>query len=639
MEKAATSLLAIPIFFLLLSTVNSALDDNVKLSLMAFLQKLARSNPTIDLDLNWTAAGDPCHGHWRGVSCDSRSTELRSVVLESLSLDGSIDPTYLSLLCQQSSSLSVISLKNNALAGNLPPAIDDCSQLTHLYLGSNDLSGQLPSSLSRLRNLKRLDVSQNSFSGEVPPELSRISGLITFLAENNRFNGTIPEFELDNFSQFNVSFNQFSGPLPLHSEKFTVSSFSGNPGLCGKPLPVTCPSPQPPPPPPPLLLPPPPSPPPQTQSKISGTNKTILVSGYVLFGLAVLLFVAHRILWRKKKSEKGGPASKEEAEKKVTNSGSKPFSRERSEYSISSSTSSSAAAAAASLTVLRREVGRELSFEELLRAPAELLGKGRYGSLYKVVVSGGAELAVKRIKDWTVSGEEFQRRMMKMDQRRHPNVLPVTAFYCSKQEKLVVYEFQRNGSLFNLLHDNKAGRPMEWPSRLNVAAGVSAGLAFMHRSLSGGVGAGHGNLKSSNVLFSRSMEPLISEYGLTALPTHRVDPAGSGAGSGDSFSPEADVYAFGVLLLELLTGKPSHGFDLAQWVNSVVREEWTVEVFDRTLLAGGGEVAEEVMVRLLQLALRCLNGSPEGRPAMAEVAEGIAGMKGEEDERPAASAA
>lgn len=147
----------------------------------------------------------------------------------------------------------------------------------------------------------------------------------------------------------------------------------------------------------------------------------------------------------------------------------------------------------------------------------------------------------------------------------------------------------------------------------------------MHQSLvtsEATAAVGHGNLKSSNILLSATMEPLISEYGLTALPTHRLEIAGKT----EPFSLSTDVYNVGVIFLELLTGKPSHGFNLAQWVHSVVREEWTVEVFDRSLL-GDEEMVEETMMRLLQLALQCMNSDLNARPSMTEVAAMVAGMK------------
>ncbi|XP_020595304.1 probable inactive receptor kinase At2g26730 [Phalaenopsis equestris] len=618
MEVSLMRLLLLSLLLLLLTKSTSSQNSNdLNITLTSFLKKLS-TNPRIDQELGWTPASDPCRDRWKGIACNKDGKSVRALVLESLKLDGSIDGTLLSHLCN-SGPLSILSLQDNALNRGLPSEISSCTRLTHVYLSNNRLSGSLPSSLPSLKSLKRLEISHNNFSGNIPSNMSRISGILTFLSNNNHFTGSIPDFSMNFMDEFDVSFNQFSGSVPANSEKFPVSRFVGNPGLCGKPLSVACP---PPPSPPPLILssPLPPSSPSSHKSKRTLMSKVVMVSGYVLLALVIILFLAYRCL--KKKKNKNGPLYKGEIkEKKIAESSEKSGNPSRSEYSISSAAHSSEGVST-SLVMLKKDGCKDLKFEELLRAPAELLGKGRFGSLYKVVINGGAEYAVKRIKDWSLSGDEFKNKIMKMDQARHPNVLPITAFYCSKQEKLVVYDFQKNGSLYRLLHDNKESRPFTWKSRLNVAAGISAGLSFMHRSLANSgaaTTAGHGNLKCSNILLSSTMDPLISEYGLTALPTHRH------AGKTQPFSPTNDVYDLGVIFLELLTGKPSHGFNLAQWVHSVVREEWTVEVFDKSLLSDE-EMVEETMMRLLQVALQCMNGDVNARPSMAEVAANVAGM-------------
>lgn len=140
-------------------------------------------------------------------------------------------------------------------------------------------------------------------------------------------------------------------------------------------------------------------------------------------------------------------------------------------------------------------------------------------------------------------------------------------------------------------------------------------------------GIAHGNLKLSNILLTKNMEPYISEYGLML---ESQDPS---LGKGENFNKaifKADVYAFGVILLELLTGKlvQRDGLDLASWVVSVVKEEWTVEVFDKTLIQGA---SEERMVNLLQIAIKCVNRSQEARPGMNEIAAMLSTLKEEED--------
>lgn len=159
----------------------------------------------------------------------------------------------------------------------------------------------------------------------------------------------------------------------------------------------------------------------------------------------------------------------------------------------------------------------------------------------------------------------------------------------------------------------------DWSSRLGLAATTAKALAFMHQELRGNSMA-HGNLKSSNILLNQNMEPCISEYGLIQEHDYKA-------------SFRSDVYAFGVILLEMLTGKvavaQNNGMDLAKWVVSVVREEWTVEVFDRRLIREGA--SEERMVMLLQVAIQCVNGLPVARPNIDQVAVMINIIKEEEE--------
>ncbi|ONK69466.1 uncharacterized protein A4U43_C05F23240 [Asparagus officinalis] len=606
MENIHSWILCISLLLLIYSSTSE--EDSIKRSLIAFLEKLSPSNPRIAQDLRWNFSTNPCVDRWRGIGCNNRNTSVRRIVLEDLELGGSIDA---SLLCK-AKSLVVLSLQNDNLQGNLPPEISNCSQLTHIFLDRNRLSGNLPSSLSSFNNLKKFDVSDNDFSGEVPKGLGKISGLVSFQVQDNKLNGTIPEFDFSNLQEFNVSNNFFSGPIPKGGDRFGLSSYSGNFGFCGGPFDAICSSI------------PAPSPLSEENSKSEG-DKAILFSGYILLGLFLLVFIMYILVKRKRTQKKKSGNAKE-------SSTSTEQKASRSEYSISSNEGSAVATTGSmSLIVLKNPAVKELKFEELLKAPAELLGRGRFGTLYKVMMSDGNLLAVKRIKDWTISAQEFQRRMERLDRAKHPRVLSAIAFYCSKQEKLVVYEYKPNGSLFKLLHGNQENCTFDWNSRLSVAAGIAKGMSFMHRDLQE-VGIGHGNLKSSNILMDTNMEPCISEYGLLAIP--RQTSLNNGRKSIKPINDTAlkdDIFSFGVILLELLTGKivQNNGFDLAQWVHSVVREEWTVEVFDKGLLSEG--VPEDRMVKLLQIALKCIYKSVDARPTMSQVAEMIHSLKEEED--------
>uniref|UniRef100_A0A5B7AI64 Putative inactive receptor kinase n=1 Tax=Davidia involucrata TaxID=16924 RepID=A0A5B7AI64_DAVIN len=272
---------------------------------------------------------------------------------------------------------------------------------------------------------------------------------------------------------------------------------------------------------------------------------------------------------------------------------------------------------------------RVFDLEDLLRASAEVLGKGTFGTAYKAVLEVGTVVAVKRLKDVTISEREFREEIESVGAMDHENLVPLRAYYYSREEKLLVYDYMPMGSLSALLHGNKgAGRtPLNWEIRSGIALGTARGIEYLHFQ---GPNVSHGNIKSSNILLTKSYEARVSDFGLA----HLVGPSSTPNRVAGYRAPEvtdprkvsqkADVYSFGVLLLELLTGKaPTHalmneeGVDLPRWVQSIVREEWTSEVFDLELLRY--QNVEEEMVQLLQLAIDCAAQYPDKRPSMSEV--------------------
>lgn len=163
--------------------------------------------------------------------------------------------------------------------------------------------------------------------------------------------------------------------------------------------------------------------------------------------------------------------------------------------------------------------------------------------------------------------------------------------------------------------------------RSAIALGAARGIEYLH---SQGPNVSHGNIKSSNILLTKSYEARLSDFGLAHLvgpsstPTRVVGYRAPEVTDPRKVSQKADVYSFGVLLLELLTGKaPTHailneeGIDLPRWVQSIVKEEWTSEVFDMELLRY--QSVEEEMVQLLQLAIDCAAQYPDNRPSISQV--------------------
>ncbi|KAK6126357.1 hypothetical protein DH2020_039929 [Rehmannia glutinosa] len=578
---------------------------------------------------NWTttpAASTACAANWFGINCTNH--RVTAVSLPSLNLRGPI--AALSSLDQ----LRLLELRDNRLNGTLAP-IANCLNLKHVYLSGNDFSGEIPPELSSLHRLLRLDLSNNNLRGPIPTQLSNLSRLLTLRLENNEISGTIPNFfnSLPNLKDLNLSNNELQGTLQNSLlSRYGGSTFSGNEGLCCNspnfPNFPKCSN----------TVPSNPSslpssiadPPHKHHKKLSnGAIIALIVANSLLLLIISSFLLAYYC--GNKSNDMNSMAESEFGKRSSYSSEKRVYANNNGGGGDSDGTNGTDKS---KLVFFDRK--KQFELEDLLRASAEMLGKGSLGTVYKAVLEDGSTVAVKRLKDANpCARKEFEQYMDVIGKVRHRNVVRFRAYYYAREEKLLVYDYLPNGSLHSLLHGSRGpGRiPLDWTTRISLILGAARGLAKIHNEY-GSSRIPHGNVKSSNILLDKNGIACVSDFGLSLLlnPVHAIAKLGGYRAPEQSetkrLSQKADVYSFGVLLLEVLTGRAPSGHpptahqeepavDLPKWVSSVVRDEWTVEVFDQELLRYKN--IEEELVAMLHVAMACVVARPEKRPTMVEV--------------------
>ncbi|XP_024019525.1 probable inactive receptor kinase At5g67200 [Morus notabilis] len=577
---------------------------------------------------------------WRGVKC-AQGRVVR-LVLQGYGLRGVFPPDSLTRLDQ----LRVLSLNNNSLSGPIPD-LSPLVNLKSLFLDRNSFSGAFPPSILTLHRLLTLDLSFNNFSGPIPAGITALDRLNSLRLQWNRFNGTLPPLNQSLLFVFNVSRNNLTGAVPVTPSlsRFGASSFLWNPGLCGEVLNKACSSPAP------FFDSPnvtgPPSSQPLVQSAESQSvvlsppspknhKKTGLILGIsiavaILITAFLCMFTVIRTLTSQNRAPKPAMEFTETAESNSVNNNNNYTASETRIGEINESDTKAIEESrrvhqSGDLVFCAGE-SQLYGLEQLMRASAELLGRGTIGTTYKAVLDNQLIVTVKRLdagKTAVTGGDGFERHMEAVGRLRHPNLVLIRAYFQAKGERLVIYDYQPNGSLFNLIHGSRSTRakPLHWTSCLKIAEDVAQGLAYIHQ-VSRLI---HGNLKSSNVLLGSDFEACLTDYSLAILADTSANDDPDSAGykapetrkSNRRATAKSDVYAFGILLLELLTSKhPSqHPFllptDVPDWVRAT-RED---------------DVGEDGQLRMLtEVACICSLTSPEQRPAMWQVLKMIQEIK------------
>ncbi|XP_031496602.1 probably inactive leucine-rich repeat receptor-like protein kinase IMK2 [Nymphaea colorata] len=559
----------------------------------------------------------------------SRMGRLEEITLSHNQINGSI-PAELGELPR----LQTLDISYNNINGSFPQSLSNLSSLARLNIANNRIQGNLPDTMNGLKNLKTLVLRRNHLSGSIPETLGNISGLLQLDLAENSFNGSIPASigELSDLNALNVSYNNLSGAVPTQLwMRFNSSSFVGNLQLCGYSSSVPCPSP--PPPPPASNVTEPSSFPSSQRQKLSKKDIILIAAGVLLAILLLLCCILLCCLMLKKTttSGKGGEAAP------------------RKEKAVPTAAADIEGGGEAGGKLVHFDGPFVFTADDLLCATAEVMGKSTYGTVYKATLEDGNQVAVKRLREKIAKNQrEFETEVNMLGKIRHPNLLALRAYYLGpKGEKLLVFDFMPRGSLAAFLHARGPETPINWRTRMNIAIGAARGLSYLHNQEN----IVHGNLTSGNILLDEQINAKIADFGLSRLMTAAANSnVVATAGALGYRAPElsklkkastkTDIYSLGVILLELLTGKAPgesmNGVDLPQWVASIVKEEWTNEVFDLELMRDDAATTGDELLNTLKLALHCVDPSPTSRPDIQQVLQQLEEIKPELAMAPAA---
>lgn len=506
---------------------------------------------------------------------------------------GKLNPTF-----NRNGSMIFLDLSHNMLSGSIPKEIGGVSNLYVLNLGYNNISGNIPEELGKVKNLNILDLSNNRLQGQIPPSLTGLSMLTEFDLSNNYLTGMIPE----------------SGQF----DTFPVASFQNNSGLCGVPL-NRCGDDS--------------GPSAGAQHQRSHRKQASLV-GSVAMGLLFSLFCIFGLIIIAIETRKR--RKKKEAALDVYIDGN---SHSGNANNVSWKLTSAREALSINLATFEKPL-RKLTFADLLEATNgfhndSLIGSGGFGDVYKARLKDGSVVAIKKLIHVSGQGDrEFTAEMETIGKIKHRNLVPLLGYCKVGEERLLVYEYMKYGSLEDVLHDpKKAGIKLSWSVRRKIAIGAARGLAFLHHNCIPHII--HRDMKSSNVLLDENLEARVSDFGMarlmSAMDTHLS--VSTLAGTPGYVPPEyyqsfrcstkGDVYSYGVVLLELLTGKrPTDSADfgdnnLVGWVKQHAKLKIS-DVFDPELMKEDPNMEIELLQHL-KVACACLDDRPWRRPTMIQV--------------------
>jgi hypothetical protein len=578
-----------------------------------------------------------------------RLQRLEVLDLAGSSLRGSLPATF-------PEGLKSLDLSGNRLSGGIPPALGRCAALRRLRLSSNLLGGTIPPQIGKLSNLRVLDLSRNKLTGGVPPELRHCRDLVKMDLSRNFLAGQVPSglSELKNLEFISLSGNNFSGEIPsglgqLCSLKFlnlSSNSLSGEvpidlAALQNQTVPLLdnkfsegIPA----------------APAPSVSSVLvvgnisSVTEATIYVNPLIQH--ADLLTVSGTLSSKRvlaESSNKGGGLGTLEIAgiasasvifvlllialtlciylRKRTLRPSRPFRRRDVKV------------------FANVDIGAPLTYETVVRATGNFtasncIGTGGFGATYRAETAPGVLVAIKRLATGKQHGDkEFQAEVRILGQCRHPNLVTLLGYHISDAEMFLIYNYLPGGNLEKFIQE-RSKRPISWRKLHKIAMDVARALVYMHDECVPRIL--HRDVKPNNILLDNECNAYLSDFGLARLlrnsETHATtDVAGTFGYVAPEYamtcrvSDKADVYSYGVVLLELISDKktldPSfspygNGFNIVSWAVKLIQRGRVREFFIEGLW---DKAPHDDLLQFLNLAVQCTAEHVSSRPTMKHV--------------------